>query len=60
MEKVMITSYSTGGSGGEDSLTENITLNFAKVHVKYVPQKEDGSGDPEIEFKFDIAANITE
>jgi len=60
MEKVMITSYSTGGSGGEDKLTENITLNFAKVHVKYVPQKEDGTGDPEVEFKFDIAGNITE
>lgn len=59
MEKVMITSYSTGGSGGEDRLTENITLNFAKVKVKYVPQKEDGSGDAEIEFGFDIAANIT-
>jgi len=60
MEKVMITSYSTGGSGGEDSLTENITLNFAKVHVKYVPQKEDGTGEAEVEFKFDISANITE
>ena len=60
MEKVMITSYSTGGSGGEDSLTENITLNFAKVYVKYVPQKEDGTGDAEIEFKFDISKNITE
>ena len=59
MEKVMITSYSTGGSGGEDRLTENITLNFAKVKVKYVPQKEDGSGDAEIEFGFDIASNIT-
>jgi len=59
MEKVMITSYSTGGSGGEDRLTENITLNFAKVKVKYVPQKEDGSGEAEVEFGFDIAANIT-
>jgi type VI secretion system secreted protein Hcp len=59
MEKVMITSLSTGGSGGEDRLTENITLNFAKVKVKYVPQKEDGSGDPAVEFGFDIAANIT-
>jgi len=59
MEKVMITSYSTGGSGGEDRLTENITLNFAKVHVKYLPQKEDGSGDSVIEFKFDISKNIT-
>ena len=27
----MITSVSTGGSGGEDRLTENVTLNFAKV-----------------------------
>ena len=24
----------TGGSGGEDRLTENVTLNFAKVKVK--------------------------
>ena len=59
MEKVMITSYSTGGSGGEDRLTENVTLNFAKVNVKYVPQKEDGSGEAEVEFGFDIAKNIT-
>lgn len=59
MEKVMITSYSTGGSGGEDRLTENITLNFAKVKVKYVPQKEDGSGEAEVEFGFDISKNIT-
>lgn len=59
MEKVMITSYSTGGSGGEDRLTENVTLNFAKVTVKYVPQKDDGSGEAEVEFGFDIAKNIT-
>ncbi len=59
MEKVMITSYSTGGSGGEDRLTENVTLNFAKVTVKYVPQKEDGSGEAEVEFGFDISKNIT-
>ncbi len=33
MEEVLITSISTGGSGGEDRLTENVTLNFAKVSL---------------------------
>ncbi len=58
MEKVLITSISTGGSGGEDKLTENVSLNFAKVEVKYKEQKPDGSGGPEKTFKWDIAANI--
>ena len=42
----MITSYSTGGSGGEDRLTENVTLNFAKVKVEYTEQTATGgAGD---------------
>ncbi|MEN8148210.1 MAG: type VI secretion system tube protein Hcp [Planctomycetota bacterium] len=57
MTKVMITSVSTGGSGGEDRLTENVTLNFAKVEVKYKEQQPDGSGGPEKLFKWDIAQN---
>ncbi len=57
MEKVMITSVSTGGSGGEDRLTENVTLNFAKVKVLYKEQKPDGSGGPDMTFSWDIAAN---
>lgn len=43
MEKLMVTSVSTGGSGGEDKLTENVTLNFAKVKVEYEEQ-DDASG----------------
>ena len=57
MEKVMITNVSTGGSGGEDQLTENVVLNFAKIEVKYKEQKPDGTGGPEKIFKWDIAAN---
>lgn len=57
MTNVMITSVSTGGSGGEDKLTENVSLNFAKVAVKYKEQKPDGSGGPEKIFAWDIAAN---
>ena len=57
MNKVMVTSLSTGGSGGEDLITENLTLNFAEVDVKYTLQKEDGSGGPETEFGYNISAN---
>jgi type VI secretion system secreted protein Hcp len=57
MEEVMITSVSTGGSGGEDRLTENVTLNFGKFEYEYVPQKTDGSPDSPVKFGWDIAAN---
>jgi len=60
MNEVMVTSVSTGGSGGEDRLTENVTLNFAKVKFEYTPQKGDGSGDATVNFAFDIAANKAE
>ncbi|WP_172327974.1 type VI secretion system tube protein Hcp [Mangrovicoccus sp. HB161399] len=53
--KVLITSVSTGGSGGEDRLTENVSLNFAEVEYKYTPQDEKGKKGKPIEFKYDIA-----
>lgn len=60
MSEVMVTAVSTGGSGGEDRLTENVTLNFAKYKFEYTPQKADGSGDAVVTFAFDIAANAKE
>ncbi len=57
MEEVMVTSVSTGGSGGEDRLTENISLNFAKVKFEYIPQKADGSGDAAIPMGWNIVEN---
>jgi type VI secretion system secreted protein Hcp len=60
MNEVMVTSVSTGGSGGEDRLTENVTLNFAKFKYEYTPQKGDGTGDATVNFAFDIAANKAE
>jgi type VI secretion system secreted protein Hcp len=57
LSEVLISSLTTGGSGSEDRLTENITLNFAKVDVKYTPQKADGSPDSPIPMAWDIAAN---
>lgn len=57
MSPVMITSVSTGGSGGEDRLTENVTINFAKMEVGYTPQKEDGTGEGEVTLTWDIEGN---
>ena len=45
LDEVLITSVSTGGSGGEDRLTENVALNFAKFKFAYQPQKADGTKD---------------
>lgn len=42
MKEVIITSVSTGGSGGEDRLTENVTLNFAEFKFEYQPQSAKG------------------
>lgn len=57
MQEVLVTSVSTGGSGGEDRLTENVTLNFAKVKFSYAQQKTDGSVEADKDFVWDIAGN---
>ena len=43
LNNVSVTSFSTGGSGGEDRLTESMTLNFTNATYTYTPQKKDGS-----------------
>ena len=58
MTEVMITSISTGGSGGEDRLTENVTLNFAKVKLGYIEQTDKGAAGDKPEVGWDIAANV--
>lgn len=57
MTDVLVSSISTGGSGGEDRLTENVSLNFAKVENVYTEQKPTGEAGAEVEFKYDISAN---
>ena len=57
MDEVIVTSISTGGSGGEDRFTENVTLNFAKVKVEYKEQSKKGAKEGQGQFTWDIAAN---
>jgi type VI secretion system secreted protein Hcp len=62
MEDVLVSAVTTGGSGGEDRLTENVTLNFARVKLEYTPQKSASAGggggaDASIPMGWDIAAN---
>ena len=59
IEEVLITSISTGGSGGEDRLTENVTLNFAKVSLDYVPQDAKGAAGTAIPMSWSIAENVS-
>jgi type VI secretion system secreted protein Hcp len=60
MNEVLITSVSTGGSGGEDRLTENVTLNFAKVKVEYTEQTPTGGKGATPEYTWNIAENTKE
>jgi type VI secretion system secreted protein Hcp len=58
MEQIFITGITTGGSAGEDRLTENISLNFSKIKKTYATQKADGTKDKEKEFTYDVAKNV--
>jgi type VI secretion system secreted protein Hcp len=57
MKEIIVTSVSTGGSGGEDQLTENVSLNFKEFEVVYTPQEKDGSGGAAKDFAWNIATN---
>ena len=56
MNDVVITSVAEDDDGGS-GLVEAVTLAFAKVDLEYRPQKQDGSLDAGIHFKYDIKAN---
>jgi type VI secretion system secreted protein Hcp len=57
MKKILVCAVSTGGSGGEDRLTENITLNFAEVKVTYKEQLGDGTAGGAPGFEWNVQKN---
>ncbi len=50
MTNVSVVAYQTGGSGGEDRLTENVVLHFTSMQGVYVTQNPDGSAGAQIPF----------
>lgn len=58
MEKILVTSYATNLSDDGEKLIEYVDLNFAKVFVEYVTQKDNGTGGAAITFGWDVEANI--
>jgi type VI secretion system secreted protein Hcp len=61
LTECLITAVSTGGSGGEDRLTENVTVNFAKAKYEYVEQDATGKAkSPSKTMTYDIAQNVQE
>jgi type VI secretion system secreted protein Hcp len=57
-ESILVSSVSTGGSGGEERLTENVSLNFAKVKMEYWTQGAKGAKGENGNFSWDIPANV--
>lgn len=57
IKDLLVSHVSSGGSGGEDRITENVTLNFSHFKYIYQMQEKDGSGGPKVETAYDIKAN---
>ncbi len=54
---ILVTSISTGGSGGEEQQTANVTLNYSQIQVDYTEQKADGSGGAAKNFGWSVLKN---
>lgn len=59
LTEVLVTSVAYG-SGGEDRLTENVTLNFAAVTYEYTPQKADGGKGDAVVTRWDVSENSSD
>jgi type VI secretion system secreted protein Hcp len=57
LNDVIITSVGDSSSG--DVPSEHVSISFAKIHVEYKPQKDDGSFDTSVHFKYDVKTNKT-
>ena len=55
---IRVSSISTGGSGGEDRLTENVTFNFATVIERYTQQSETGGAAESFRFGWDLVRQL--
>jgi type VI secretion system secreted protein Hcp len=57
MTDVLVTSVAMSVGGDDAATAETVTLQFAKVDLEYKPQKDDGSLEAGLHFKYDIKTN---
>ena len=58
MNDVLITGVvHSGNADQQDATSETVSIAFAKVDFEYKPQKQDGSLDAGVHFKYDIKSN---
>jgi type VI secretion system secreted protein Hcp len=58
MNDVIITGVvHTGNASQPDATSETVSIAFAKVEFEYTPQKQDGSPDAGVHFRYDIKSN---
>jgi type VI secretion system secreted protein Hcp len=55
MNDILITSVQPSGSS--EHPMESVSMQFVKIDLEYKPQKEDGSLDAGVHFKYDLKAN---
>jgi type VI secretion system secreted protein Hcp len=51
---LLVSSYQTGGSGGDVVPMEQISLNYAKIEVEYKEQKPDGTLGGAVKAGYDL------
>jgi type VI secretion system secreted protein Hcp len=54
MSDVLVSSYQTGGSGGDVIPTDQISLNFAKIEHEYKEQDNTGKVTGSVKKQFDL------
>jgi type VI secretion system secreted protein Hcp len=54
---VLISSYQTAGNANDAVSLDQVSLDFAKVKITYIPQKPDGSAGTSVERGWDVNAN---
>ena len=57
LSKGIITEVSSGGTNGDDRLTETVRLNFEEFTYTYTPQDAKGAAGGEIPVSWNIASN---
>jgi type VI secretion system secreted protein Hcp len=57
MQRVIIRAVDDGGSSGDEPSSEDLSLNFAEVIVRYSKQNQDGSAGEEVAIGWSIREN---